>query len=537
LRARPGKEFIFIAVLKQIYGFLLGIALKIKVLIVILVLTVFAISVTFFFRLGTEFIPVLEEGAIQMNVTMAPSISLEKATDTIMKLERSILRYREIDSTIAKIGRPEAGSHPHPVNFAAIQMTLKPKELWKNHKNKFELIASLNEELSQYPGIQLNFTQPIQNLFDELLSGVRTQLAIKLFGDDLNVLRGKAGEILEAIEGIPGLVDLSAEQSFGQPQVQIIADRNACARYGVNVSEILELVELAVGGEVVDQIFLNTRRFGIHLRYDEKYRDNPETIENLLVHTADNGRIPLSQVATVKKLVGPIQINREKNQRRWVIAANVRGRDMGGVVADIRENIEDTIQLPPGYYLEYGGQFENQQRAMKRLTVIVPTALLMIFLMLYLGLGYFRYALLIYTSVPLALIGGVFALFFTGEYLSVPASVGFIALFGIAVQNGLVLVSYINQLREETGMTTMDAVMEGALLRLRPVLMTALTTILGLVPLLLSSGLGSEIQRPLATVVVGGLVSSTLLTLLVIPVIYPWFAVRISTGRQDTDAV
>ena len=525
LRANPGKEFVFIAVLKQIYGLLLAAALKVKAAIVILVLVVFAISVTLFFRLGTEFIPVLEEGVIQVNITMAPSISLEKATDTIMKLERSILRYSEIDSTIAKIGRPEAGSHPHPVNFASIQMTLKPNEQWENHKDKSALIASLNEELSQYPGIQLNFTQPIQNLFDELLSGVRTQLAIKLFGDDLDVLREKAEEIRETIEGIPGLVDLSTEQSFGQPQVQIIADRNACARYGVNVSEILELVELAVGGEVVDQIFLNTRRFGIHLRYDEKYRDNPETIKNLLVHTSDNSRIPLSQVATVKKLVGPIQINREKNQRRWVISANVRGRDMGGVVADIQKNIRETIQLPPGYHLEYGGQFENQQRAMKRLTFIVPTVLLLIFLMLYLSLGYFRYALLIYTSVPLAFIGGIFALFFTGEYLSVPASVGFIALFGIAVQNGLVLVSYINQLRE-TGMTTMDAVMEGALLRLRPVLMTALTTILGLVPLLLSSGLGTEVQRPLATVVVGGLVSSTLLTLLVIPVIYPWFAVR-----------
>ncbi|MCP4579272.1 MAG: efflux RND transporter permease subunit, partial [Deltaproteobacteria bacterium] len=319
LRTSPGKEFAFIAVLKKIYGLLLAAALKVKAAIIILVLTTFAVSIVLFFRLGTEFIPVLEEGAIQMNVTMAPSISLDKATATIMKLERSILGYQEIESTIAKIGRPEAGSHPHPVNFASIQMTLKPSGQWENHIDKADLIASLNGELSQYPGIQLNFTQPIQNLFDELLSGVRTQLAIKLFGDDLDVLRKKAEEIREKIEGIPGLVDLSTEQSFGQPQVQIIADRNACARYGVNVAEILELVELAVGGEVVDQIFLNTRRFGIHLRYDEKYRDNPETIENLLVHTSDNGRIPLSQVATVKKLVGPIQINREKNQRRWMI--------------------------------------------------------------------------------------------------------------------------------------------------------------------------------------------------------------------------
>ncbi len=525
LRTSPGKESVLISFFKKIYRMLLVAALKFKVIIVIMILAVFATSISFFFKLGTEFIPVLEEGVIQVNITMAPSISLDKATDTIMKLERSILQYQEIESTIAKIGRPEAGSHPHPVNFASIQMTLKPKEQWKNHADKAALITSLNGELSQYPGIQLNFTQPIQNLFDELLSGVRTQLAIKLYGDDLDVLRKKAEEIRKKIEDIPGLVDLSTEQSFGQPQVQIIADRDACARYGVNVAEILELVELAIGGEVVDQIFLNTRRFGIHVRYDKKYRDNPETIENLLVHTSEGGKIPLSQVATVKKLVGPTQINREKNQRRWLISANVRGRDLGGVVADIQKNIKETIQLPPGYSLEYGGQFENQQRAMKRLAIIVPTALFLIFLMLYFSLGSFRYALLIYTSVPLSLIGGVFALFFTGGYLSVPASVGFIALFGIAVQNALVLVSYINQLRE-TGMTTMDAIMEGAQLRLRPVLMTALTTILGLVPLLLSSGMGSEVQRPLATVVVGGLVSSTLLTLLVIPVIYPWFAVQ-----------
>lgn len=531
MRSRSGSEPVFMRFLKQVYGRILSTALKIRGVIVIIVLSALVMSVSIFFKLGTEFIPVLEEGVIQVNVTMAPSISLEKAAETIMKLERSILDYDEIESTISKIGRPEAGSHPHPVNFAAIQMTLKAREKWKNHTSKASLIASLNDELSQYPGIQLNFTQPIQNLFDELLSGVRTQLAIKLFGDDLSVLRTKAEVIRETIEDIPGLVDLSTEQSFGQPQVQIIADRKACARYGVNVSEILELVELAVGGEVVDQIYLNTRRFGIHIRYDKKYRDHPETIENLLVHTSDNSKIPLSQVARVEKLVGPIQINREKNQRRWVISANVRGRDMGSVVEDIQNRISESIQLPPGYYLEYGGQFENQKRAMKRLAIIVPAALFLIFIMLYFSLGYFRYALLIYTSVPLALIGGVFSLFLSGEYLSVPASVGFIALFGIAVQNGLVLVTYINQLRE-AGMPTPDAIRAGAELRLRPVLMTALTTILGLLPLLLSSGLGSEVQRPLATVVIGGLVSSTLLTLLVIPVIYPWFAVE-----QDNETI
>jgi cobalt-zinc-cadmium resistance protein CzcA len=526
LKAESHKEFFFVAMLKKGYKPILSIALRSRMIIVILAVIAFAITVFIVPRLGTEFIPVLEEGVIQINVTMAPSISLVKGTETIMKLEREILTFNEVQSTIAKVGRPEAGSHPHPVNFANIQITLKPQKEWKDYTSKAKLVNALNKRLSQYPGTQLNFTQPIQNLFDELLSGVRTQLAVKVFGDDLSVIRMKAEEIQEAIEGVPGLVDLATEQSYGQPQVQVIVDRKSCARYGVNVSEILELVELAIGGEIVDQIFLNTRRFGIHVRYQEPFRNDPEVIGNLLVNSSEKYRIPLSQVAEVRKLVGPIQINREKNQRRWTVSANVRGRDLGSVVADIKTRVKDKITLPSGYYIEYGGQFENQQRAMKKLSVIVPTALFLIFFMLYLSLGNLRYALLIFINVPLALIGGVFGLLFSGEYLSVPASVGFIALFGIAVQNGLVLVSYINQLRNE-GMETTKAIVEGAMLRLRPVLMTALTTVLGLVPLLLSRGMGSEVQRPLAIVVVFGLISSTFLTLVLIPALYEWFAPKL----------
>lgn len=526
LKVSAQKEFMLITALKKAYLPVLRGALRLRWFVVIIAAGAFIISLATLPYLGTEFIPVLEEGVIQINIIMAPSISLEKGTETIMKLERKIRTFDPVFSTIAKIGRPEAGSHPHPVNFANIQITLKPQKEWKNYASKAELIAGLNRELSQYPGIQLNFTQPIQNLFDELLSGVRTQLAIKLYGDDLTVLRTKAEEIRETIEDIPGLVDLATEQSYGQPQVQIITDRDACARYGVNVSEILELVELAIGGEVIDQVFLNTRRFGIHVRYQEPYRHDPEAIKNLLVHTSEGYHIPLSQVARVKKLVGPIQVNREKNQRRWTIAANVRGRDMGSVVADIKKRVTEKISLPAGYYLEYGGQFENQQRAMKRLGFIVPAALFMIFIMLFLSLGNLRYALLIFVNVPLALIGGVLGLFIAGEYLSVPASVGFIALFGIAVQNGLVLVTYINQLREE-GVETKEAIISAAQLRLRPVLMTALTTVLGLVPLLLSRGIGSEVQRPLALVVVSGLLSSTFLTLVLIPALYEWFAPKL----------
>jgi len=525
LRHRVRKEFVFVTALKRFYLPHLRWNLRHKLVVLFGAIAALAGSLLLIPHLGTEFIPALEEGVIQINVTMAPSISLEKATETVMKLEREIGRFAEVRQTVAKIGRPEAGSHPHPVNFANIQLTLAPQHEWRNHRSKRELVDSLNARLSHYPGVQLSFTQPIQNLFDELLSGVRTQLAIKLYGEDLDVLASKAEQIRELIEPVPGLVDLATEQSFGQPQVQIVADREACSRYGVDVSDILEVVELAIGGEVIDQVFLGTRRFGIHVRYNERYRKDPETIRNLLVNTASGMLIPLSQVADVKTVVGPIQINRESNQRRWVISGNVRGRDLGSVVSDIRKTVREKIDLPSGYYLEYGGQFENQERAMKKLGIIVPITFALIFFMLYMSLGSWRCASLIFVNVPLALIGGVLGLFITGEYLSVPASVGFIALFGIAVQNGLVLVTYINQLRQD-GAEAHEAVMEACSQRLRPVLMTALTTILGLVPLLLSHGMGSEVQRPLAVVVVFGLLSSTFLTLVLIPVLYEWFVPR-----------
>ena len=526
LKSEPKKEFVLVARLKDIYRPLLILCLKKKKSVIGMTLIFFAIICILFPRLGTEFVPVLEEGSIQMLITMAPSISLLKGTETILKLAKHVKAYPEVEQTITKIGRPEAGSHPHPVNFASMQISLKPLDKSKSHRTKLQIIESISSELSQYPGIQLNFTQPIQNLFDELLSGVRTQLAVKLYGDDLSILRSKAEEIKEAVEDVQGLVDLSTEQSFGQPQVQVVADRDSCARYGVNVSDLLEAVEFAIGGEVIDQIYLNTRRFGIHIRYMEQYRSNLKALQNLLIDSEEGYNVPLSEVAEIKRVVGPIQINREKNQRRWAISANVRGRDIGSVVEDMKKRISKKVSLPPGYYLEYGGQFENQQRAMKRLIIIVPIAFALIFFMLYLSTGYFKNALLIFLNVPMALIGGVLGLFITGEYLSVPASVGFIALFGIAVQNGQVLVSCINQLCEE-GMEVKEAIVHGAVLRLRPVLMTALTTVLGLVPLLLSKGMGSEVQRPLAVVVVFGLISSTFLTLFLLPVLYGWFSAPI----------
>ncbi len=527
LKGHRYREFKLVAGLMRIYHPPLRWTLRHRSLVGILALAAFVVSVAAVPHLGTEFIPTLEEGSIQIDVTMAPSISLEKAVMTVQALERKIMAFQEVEEVLSRIGRPESGSHPHPVNYAEIHVTPKPRRQWGRYDSKAALIQALRETLSAYPGAQLNFTQPIQNLFDELLSGIKAQVAIKLFGEDLDVLRAKAGEIAQAIAGVPGLVDLAAEQSFGQPQVQIVADRAVCSRYGIDVSDILELVELAVGGEVIDTIYLQSRRFGIHLRYQEPYRADPDAIGDLLVPAQNGTLVPLKQVARIEQVTGPIQINREHNQRRWVVQGNVRGRDLGGVIADIKEAIAAKVALPPGYYVEYGGQFENQQRAMMRLSIIVPIVVAAVLLMLFLAFGSIRHAMLIVLGIPLALVGGILGLLLTGEYLSVPAAVGFIALFGIAVQNGVVLVTRINQMRDE-GMALDEAIIGGSLQRLRPVLMTATTTVLGLLPLLLAHGIGSEVQRPLATVVVFGLTSATFLTLFVIPALYPWFAGRTS---------
>ena len=533
LRQREHRELWLIRALKAVYRPLLTLAIRGRHIVALLAIVAFIASLTLVPTLGTEFIPTLEEGSIMIGVVMAPSISLEKATETIMRLERRIVEFGEVDKTVSRIGRPEAGSHPHPVNYAEVHIELKPRDQWPTYKSKQELIEAIDEEIGGYPGVQLNFTQPIQNAFDELLSGIKAQLAIKVYGEDLDVLKKFAEEIHEAIEDVDGLVDLSVEQSFGQPQVQIVPDREKCSRRGVAVKDVLELVELAIGGEVIDDLYVNTRRFGIHVRYEESARASREAIENLWVRTASGARIPLSEVADVDSVVGPVQISREKNQRRWIVQGNIRGRDLGSVVADIQERVGKMTKPPEVTGIEYGGQFANQQRAMTRLSIIVPIVAAGVFLMLWMSFGSVRHAIIILVNVPLALIGGIVGLKLTGEYLSVPASVGFIALFGIAVQNGLVMVSTINQLQRE-GHELREAIIEGGLLRLRPVLMTALTTVLGLLPLLLATGIGSEVQRPLAIVVVFGLTTSTILTLFVLPAVYGWFAGR---GRPALDDV
>ncbi|NQT34471.1 efflux RND transporter permease subunit, partial [bacterium] len=475
--------------------------------------------------LGTEFIPTLEEGSISVQVVAAPSTSLEEMTRILDIQQEKLAKFAEVTSVVTLIGRPEAGSHPHPVNSAHIQIALEPFDKWDSGRTKQDLINDIRSTLEAYPGIQITVSQPIQNMFDELLSGVKAELAIKLFGEDLEVLRTKGEEIMEVIAAVPGIADLSLEQSFGQPQVQIDIDEIKASRYGLGGDDILEIIELGIGGEVVGQVFQQTRRFGILVRFDEKFRKDIEAIGNLRVRTPKGALIPLSDVADIREVIGPIQINREKNQRRIVIQANVEGRDLGSVVEDIQKSIKEKIELAPGYLIEYGGQFENQRRAMARLAIIVPITMFFIFILLFSAFNTFRHAILIYLNIPFALIGGIVGLFITGQYLSVPASVGFIALFGVSVLNGVVLVSYLNNLRER-GLPLEEVIMQGALLRLRPVSMTALVAMLGLVPLLFSTGIGAEVQRPLATVVVGGLFTSTILTMYLLPVLYGLFEKR-----------
>lgn len=512
-------ETIVMRFLKRIYAPIRNLSIKnsrgvVSSAIVCLILAVFLLS-----QLGTEFIPTLEEGSIFVGVTMAPSISLTKATEIVKALSIIAKKHPEVKEVISRIGRPEAGSHPHPVNYGEIQIELDPSKTADKNWSKGRLVDSLRSEMNSVPGINLNFTQPIQNSFDELISGIKSQLAIKIYGPDLNQLQSIAEEIHHKIEKVPGLTDLSTEQSFGQPQIQVIADRKACARNGVSIENLLELVQFAIGGENISNIFLSNKKFSINLRYEERFRNDPQTIGDMLINTTNNSLIKLKQIAKVEQVIGPMQINRENNQRRWIVQGNIKGRDIGSTIADIKKIISESISLPLGYSIDYGGQFESQQRAMFKLYIIVPIAIGAVFVLLLLSFSSLKSALIIFTMVPLSMIGGVIGLTLMGQYLSVPASIGFIALFGMAMLDGMVMVNCFNSLKAK-GLSIEDRINQGCEDRLPAVLMTTLTTLLGLFPLLLSTGIGSEVQRPLASVVVFGLLSSTTLSLIVIPALY-----------------
>lgn len=491
-----------------------------------------AIGVVTFPLLGSEFTPKLREGTIVVRLTMAPSISLKESKRTTLIVERRLMKIPEVREVVTRVGRGEVGAHTDPINSAEIYVALKPKAQWRKEGDQEYVEELIRKELGSVPGVLVNLTQPIEMTVDELLEGVRAELAIKLFGTDMAVLKDKADEIAMAVSKVKGAADVQVDQVSGTPQLLIRPKRDAVARYGLNVSDVQEVIRGAVGGVGAGQIFEGIRRFDIVVRYTPESRSTMAAISNILVAVPDGKRVPLSELADIKELVGPRQITRENNQRFITIQCNVVDRDIGSFVEEATRVIDTSIKLPTGYLVTWGGQFRLQQEANKRLAVVVPITLLAIALLLFGSFGSLRSASLILLNIPLALVGGVVALWVSGQNLSVPASVGFIALFGIALENGMVLVTYLNQLVKE-GVAIDEASIRGACLRLRPVLMTAVTTGLGLIPLLLAAGTGSEVQRPLATVVIGGLISATLLTLLVLPPLYGWFAERATAADKQ----
>lgn len=472
--------------------------------------------------MGSEFTPTLREGTLVLRLTMAPSISLGESAELTGRVERRLMRVPEIRSVVSRIGRGEVGAHTDPINSAEMYLELEPRSAWRSQSQE-GLLEDIRRDLGALPGVLTNFTQPIQMTVDELLEGVRAELAIKLFGDDLDVLEGKASEIASAVRQIEGAADVQPDQISGAPQLQILVDRGAISRHGVNVATVQETIEATVGGQPAGEIFEGNRRFQVYARFAEEYRGTPAAIRQILVPGPGGALLPLADLARVDEVVGPRQITRENNQRFITIQLNVEGRDIGSFVEEAQGVISDQVDLPPGYQVTWGGQFRLQQEANRRLAVVVPITLLVTLVLLYASFNSIRHSSLIMLNIPLALVGGIVALWASGQNLSVPASVGFIALFGIALENGMVLVAKARDLVGE-GLSLQDAAASAADLRIRAVLMTAVTTALGLLPLLFSTGTGSEVQRPLATVVVGGLITSTLVTLIVLPALFPLFA-------------
>ncbi len=509
--------------LEWLYKHSLRIALNLKWMVVATALALFAASLALLPLLGTEFVPELEEGTINIRVTLAPSASLDTSLAVAAQLEQRLLEFPEVTYASSRIGRAEVGGDPEPVSNVEIYVGLKPVDEWSSAGNRFELQKKFEEALSVHPGLLFTFSQPIATRVDELLSGVKAALAIKLFGPDLDLLAKKGKEIEALTRRVEGTSAVEMEQIAGEAQLTIRPKRDLLARYGIPVSQVMDLVSDGIGGVEAGQVISGNERYDIYVRLAKAWRKDVETMKQLVLQAPGGAWVRLGEIADVAIESGPPQIRRDDVQRRVVIQSNVDGRDMGGLVAELRQRIAEEIDLPPGYSVVFGGQFENQQRAQQRLMIVVPLSLGLIFLLLYFAFHSMGQALLIMLNVPLALIGGIAALYITGQYLSVPGSIGFIALFGVAVLNGVVMVNAINQ-NVEAGESIAESVYSGALSRLRPVLMTAAIAALGLIPMLLSTGVGSEVQRPLATVVIGGLASSTLLTLYVLPCLYGLFS-------------
>ncbi len=524
LKGGSGEDTKFIQFIKTPYLKLLNWALGNDKKTIAVATGIFVISMLIVPLLGTSFIPEMKEGSIVPGINRVPNISLEESIKMENEAMRLIMeKVPGVKSAMSGIGRGESPADSQAQNESTPIISLKPRNEWPNSWTQDDIADKMTEVLTNgLPGVQIVMAQPISDRVDELLTGVRSDVAVKVFGDDMVKLKQKADEIARVAGGIPGAVDLRVDKVSGQQYLNITIDRHAIARQGINVADLNDIIETAIGGKVATEIYEGQRRFSAAVRYPNRFRNNTEEIGNILVTSPNGARTALRDLAEIKIQDGPAQISRELGKRRIVVAINVKDRDLGGFVAELKQVLDKEVKLPDGFYLEYGGQFENMERALKHLTLIVPITIAAIFFLLFILFNSVRYATMIIMILPFASIGGIFALLVTGEYLSVPASVGFIALWGIAVLNGVVLVSYIRTLRDE-GKSQFDAIVQGCTQRFRPVMMTATVAMLALVPFLFATGPGSEIQRPLAIVVIGGLITSTLLTLVVVPTLYRRF--------------
>ncbi len=515
------KEPLLIRALRALYEPLLGLALRFRGLVILAALLLLGAGSFLALNMGAEFIPTLDEGAIAMQAVRPPSVSLEESIQATTRIEQALKESfpDEIETIISRTGRAEIATDPMGVEISDIYLMLKPSERWKRAKDKAELVEKIEATLErEVPGQNYSFSQPIELRTNELISGVRSDVAVNLYGPDFEALEEVGEEVMRVLRSIKGAADINADQVAGLPSLRIIVDRRRAARYGINAAEVLDAVA-TMGGRSVGTIFEGQRRFTMQVRLQREKRRDPEAIRSLLISAPDGHRVPLGQVAQVLLAEGPAVVSRENAQRRRTIQVNVRGRDLAGFVAEAQRRVRQEVKRPPGYFITWGGQFENLKAANARLAVAVPAALLLIFLLLYTTFGSARPAMIIYLNIPMAAVGGILALWIRGMPLSISAAVGFIALSGIAVLNGVVMVSYIRDLQRE-GLNLMEATERGARLRLRAVLMTALTDGIGFLPMAISISAGAEVQQPLATVVIGGLITATLLTLFVLPVVY-----------------
>lgn len=498
---------------------------------------VFGATMTLVPRLGTEFLPELDEGSILLQATKDPSISLSYAGDVHREIERVVRQTPEVTTVVSRLGRAEVGSDPMGVNQSDVFVMLKPRDEWRPGMGKQDLIEEIEESLNaQVPGVGFGFTQPVKMRLDELISGVRSDLAVKVFGDDPDVNRETAERVAAAIRRVPGTAEVFVEATTGQGYLSVRMNRPALARHGIPIEEVREALAVAVGGQPVAPVIdAGTYSIDAVVMVPPEYRNSPEGLGSITVPSATGARVALAELADIRMESGPVQISRERAQRLVIVQANVRGRDLGSYVADVQRAIGEQVRVPSGVFLTYGGQFENQQRAMGRLRYVLPLSIALIALLLFASLRSWALAGLVLVNLPFAAVGGVIALWTRGLHLSISAAVGFIALFGVAVLNGLVLLSTVQRLRED-GSTPEQAATDGARARLRPVLMTALVASIGFIPVAISEGTGAEVQRPLATVVIGGLVTSTLLTLLVIPTLYTWIEERRARRRPSRPA-